>query len=352
MKMTYIFIASDPQNHEFTAKLSQDLQAEGLANWYSSATETEIYSQLQQATHIIAVLSPSVLLNENFLAALEYGKQNNLPRIPLRLVAIETFPPQLQGIIPIDFSKPEEYAESLQTLLGDLNLPNTQPVQTLPTDLLDHLHSDKVDERQNAILKLREFKSESDTLRNLARDELAALVFRERDPSLKALVATTLKLFDEIEDDTQPSLPSKETLVEQAEKAQMNVVIEDRPVQVVAAKKFLWQAPRWYFIMGALGIALSVIFFALTFEYAVAVPLIVVSVVLPHLNIELRQGGKYHWKPSSAIIGNIAIALILGIIIAGVFVLIGGLSLGYLAICAGGCAFYGLVVGGLSTVKV
>ncbi len=352
--MTYLYIAHAPSDRDFVLKLSQDLGAANVPCWFPDG-EAEEYPHLQKATHLIAILSPAIFENSAFLAALEFAKQNNLPRLPLRLMPINTLPPQLQGTIPIDFTKPDDYVTSLETLLDDLNIVPLAPARTLPDELLTRLYDEQAAIRQTAILELKTYQSKEETLKNLARDELAALVFRERDPTLKALLTTTLQLFDL--DSAAPedvhSIPSKEELellVEQEDAPVINFSPE--PLHMLPAKKYLWQTPRWHVLIGGLGILVAVGIWLFTKEYANALPLIFTALILPHVNILIRQGGNYYWKPSGAVWGNVVLGGALGGFVAGILWVASDLTLEYVGINVLLSAGYGLLVGWVSTVRV
>jgi len=219
----HIFLAHAAADGAFAQKISGVLRQNGLDTWLPSpeTTEGEFLERLAASSHLLATLSPAALQDESFLAALEFARQNKLERIALRLAAVE-LPPQLAGVLPLDFSSEEVYQDSLETLLADLHASqgDTQPV--LPEEVLKALYSDNPLIRKNAIEALGAYRHAEESLRLRALDELAALVFPEREGHLKTLIQLTLKSFDEAESQagdvrkTEPRLPSKEELAQRA----------------------------------------------------------------------------------------------------------------------------------------
>jgi hypothetical protein len=141
----------------------------------------------------------------------------------------------------------------------------------------------------------------------LARQELNALVFRERDPGLKNLILLTLQSFDKDERKPEPEIviPTKEELVEQAKGHA--VILESRP-------QYLWQSSRWNTILGGFAILIGIVGFFLGEHWGYLLPVLGVGLVLPQLNIAIRQGGKYDWQMPGPLVGN----ALLGFLIAGV----------------------------------
>jgi hypothetical protein len=254
----HIFLAHAAPDSAFAQKISGVLRQNGLDTWSPSpeTTEGEFLERLTTASHLLALLSPSALFDEHFLAALEFAREHKLERIVLRLATVE-LPPQLAGVLPLDFSSEEAYPDSLETLLADLHAAQgaTQPV--LPEEVLTALYSDNPLIRKNAIEALGSYRHAEEALRLRAMDELAALVFREREAHLKTLIQLTLKSFDETDPKaedarkTEPRLhlPSKEELAESA--GEKGVLVENLPpvARALPVYQSLAEAPRWFLVV-------------------------------------------------------------------------------------------------------
>jgi hypothetical protein len=277
---------------------------------------------------------------------LEFARQEKLDRIAVRLMAMDSLPPQLQGILPLNFTEADQYQDSLMTLLEDIQLAPTEPIPELPEDILTGLYSENIQIRRNAIEALRAYRSADETLREFARDELNALGFREREPSLKSLIQLILQSYDKQDHESEPNieLPSKEELVKRA---------EGHAVIIKEATQYLWQSNRWLMVLGALGILLGSVGFILGGHWAYLLPPILVGFVLAQLNIAIRQGGEFEWQFQGALIGN----LILGLLVAAVpavilLLLIDELSGAYLLASLFWGGGLGLLIGWLSSLEV
>lgn len=361
--MAYIYIAHAPQDQTFVKKLSQDLVVANLDCWYakSPADESIILNELKKSTHLLAVLSSSVELHEPFLAALEFAKQNQLERLAIRIEVMEQLPPQLRGVLPLDFTDPNRYADALETLLEDFRIAPTAPVPQLPPDIMEALHSEDSEIRQDAILKLRDYRADEDEIKQLALDELHALAFRERNSTLKALVRTAIQLFEQEDRAEEPEvhLPSKSEL--ELQSAGRSIVIDTAPHPVIPPppppvlppkKRYLWQSKRWYALLGGAAILLALIVIAASGQVAAGVSLLVLGAVLPAFNIWIRKGGQFEWKMPGPVVGNAIVGLVLVGIVGGLSVVLADLEAGVLAIAGVVGLAYALLVGWLSAIEV
>jgi hypothetical protein len=357
--MVFAFLAYVPQDQALAEKLSTDFRAQGVEHWLSpnNGDELSTYQHLQKSSHLIAILSPGALADVAFLGALEFAKQNKLERIALRAQAIEALPPQLSGVLPLDFSSPEAYSEGLETLLEDLKIAPPPPAPELPPALFEGLHSPLAEERREAIEALAQYRNAEGPLRDLALDELNALVFRERESGVKALLLATVYSFDRDKREAEPSptiLSQEELEAETARKAQAgheSLVFDTSPLRMQSdesrpstpQKQYLWKSPRWYVILfglsGFFGLALSL----LSGQPAYFIPSLIVGGSLAYFNVAIRQGGDFHWKPANALIGN----LILGGGLAGFLGLLLIFPLGLGGGFVLGAFLLGLILGAL-----
>lgn len=315
--MTYVYIAHAPEDQPFAARLSQDLKQSGIAHWYDAgANDVEAYQQLQKSTHVAVLLSPASLAAERVLAALEFAKQNQRERVVLRLAPMAILPPQMTGILPIDVSSDESYTSGLETLLDDLLIQVTEVKPALPANIIEMVYQDDPQVRRAGIQKLAALKADPD-LKELVREELQALVFREKDGSLKQLLHLTLQGFD-LEGQPlppAPTLPSKEELAEQAK---AHAVWVDDPIPVTAPLKppsktvYLWQSPRWQIVWLGVSLLLGLIPALAGGNLVYALPVLAVGVLLPPLNTALRGNGAYIWPTGASVLWNVILGTLIG----------------------------------------
>jgi len=305
--MTKVYIANTASDRSFVERLSKDLEAADVPHWFDdgSATDEQILKQLQESSHLLVVLSPEMMTDERVLGALEGGKQFKLERIALRRAPMETLPPQIRGILPLNAVDDEAYATSLETLIHDLNLVPAEPEPELPERILTALYSDNPELRRNAIQEMAIYRNQGEALRELVLDELNAAIFRERDSSIKTLLRTTVQAF-KITTGNLPDLmlPSKDELAVQA--GGDAVIIQTNEIL------FFWNSSRWHVIWAVLGVIVAIIAFVAGGHWAYLIPVLMVTLILPHLNIIIRKGGEFEWEMPGPLIGNTIIAIILG----------------------------------------
>lgn len=305
--MTYVYIAHTPSDHSFVEQLSEDLKKANVPHWFDDgkATDEQVFTQLQKASHLLVVLSPDVLTNERVLGALEGGKQFKLERIALRRAPMETLPPQIQGILPLNAVDDDAYATSLDTLIHDLELVPAEPEPEIPERILTALYSDNVALRRNAIQEMATYRNQGEALRESVLSELNAAIFRERDSSIKTLLRTTVQSF-EIKTGSLPdvALPSKEELAEQA--GEDAVIIQAEEIL------YFWSSKRWHIIWAGVGLIVAVIAFVIGGHWAYLIPSLAVALILPHLNIVIRKNGEFEWEMPGPIIGNAILAIVFG----------------------------------------
>ena len=342
--MTYVYIANAAVDRPFVERLSRDLTQAAVQNWYDDgqATDQQVFAQLKKSSHMVVVLSPAVLTDERVLGALEGGKQFRLERIALRRAPMESLPPQIQGILPLNAVDDEAYAISLDTLLHDLQISPAEPIPELPQSILTALNSENSAMRRSAIQELLRYRDRDEAERNLALNELNAAIFRERDSSIKDFLRATVQSFNiETGELAEPSLPSKEELAEQAG---MNAVILD--TQEVL---YFWRSSRWHLIWLVAGMILAVIVFVVGGHWAYLIPVMLVALSLPHLNIIIRSNGEYNWDMPGPIFGNLLLAILIGggsalvfmlrvedldatyLLVNGILVIVLGLAIGWLS---------------------
>ncbi|MFP4321124.1 MAG: toll/interleukin-1 receptor domain-containing protein [Anaerolineales bacterium] len=344
--MPYIYIACAPEDKDTAHQLQQDLHTRNIEAWYDDGTADEptLMSELEKSTHLVAILSPQLMLYPNALAAMEHARQQALNTLAMRIAPIEKMPPQLPGILPLDASNEAAYQDALETLLEDLAIEPAVPEPELPNDVLTALYSDDVEVRRNAIQALGAYRTAEPELREKAQEELNALVFREQNGSLRALVQAMAKSFDAGEQAPDPKLPSKEELAEQAKGRAVNIE-QTRDI-------YLWQTTRWHVLLVALALVLSSAMVLIGSNPLYSVPLLLVGFVLPQFNIMIRQDGAYEWHMPGPLVGNLALAVLIVGLAGGLLVLlvesISPTLIGVEIILGAG---YGLLVGWLSSLQ-
>jgi hypothetical protein len=345
--MTYVYIANAVIDRPFAERLSSDLKRAEVPHWYDDgqATDQQVFAQLKKSSHMVVVLSPAVLTDERMLGALEGGKQFQLERIALRRAPMESLPPQIQGILPLNAVDDEAYAKSLDTLLHDLNITTSEPEPELPQSILTALNSENAAMRRSAIEELSTYRDRDEAERNLALDTLNMATFRERDSSLKDLLRAITQSFNiEVSSLPEPVLPSKEELREQA--GEDAVMVEAEEIL------YFWRSSRWHLIWVVLGLIISGIAFVAGGHWAYLIPVMLVVLSLPHLNIIIRKNGEFDWEMPGPIFGN----LLLGVMIGGgsALVLMLGveaLDAAYLVVNSILAIVLGLAIGWLSAVE-
>lgn len=321
VSMNQVYIASSPDDLEFVQKLSKDLSVAGITHWYDAGDMDDAtrFTQLQNSTHLVAVLSPSIITHEPMLAALEFASQNKLEKVAVRLAAIDEIPPQLRGVLPVNFSDENDYDESLATLIDDLNIEPSQPTLQLPEDIREDIKSLEAAERQRGIENMAKIRDAD--MRQVALEELNSLIFRERDPKLRALIRTVSQKLNIEEGDTLPKsmLPSKEELAALAAAApKSEPKPEPAPPATTATTQptpkryiYFWQTNRWHPVWLTIGIVIGIIGAALSGFWGYLVPPALIALILPPLNIEMRKEGDLEWPMANSTVGNTVLALVI-----------------------------------------
>ena len=347
--MTHVYIANAPNDLDFVKRLSDDLKKAGVPHWFDdgTATDQQVFAQLKNASHVLVVLSPHMMDNERVLGALEAAKQFKLGRIALRRAAMDNLPPQLGGILPLNAVDDDAYVTSLETLIHDLAVAPAEPEPELPEELLTALFSANTEIRRTAIKELGTYRKKDEAMRELALNELNAAIFRERDSGIKTLLRATAQSF-EVNTGELPdvALPSKEELAEQARD---NAVIIEPEEETL----YFWRSSRWHVIWAIAGLIIAVIAFAAGGHWGYVVPVLVVAIILPELNIMIRSNGEFEWVMPGPLIGNLLIGIIFSGVVAMIVMLIADdLETDFLIVNVIIGALLGVAIGWLSSVEV
>lgn len=364
--MAFVFLAHAPEDREFAERLSRDLNAANIPTWSpsESATDELVEEHLKETTHLVSVLSPAATQNEKFLHILEVAKKNHVEHVALRLAVIDAVPTQLTGIIPLDFSQPDNYADGVTTLIEDLRIEPAEPPLQLPEDILMLLKSEDVTERKAGVEALAQFRLVEGPLRQMALDKLETVAFHERDSALKILVRATIQTFLIQEEDTLPpeiALPTREALVKQAEASGLPVFVGNEGVQPHAPRAaptrrqvYLWQqnTQRWYMVLLMVGLVIGGVAFLLTSELIAIIPMLVTGSVLAYFNIWIRHNGAFEWTMPKPLIGNGVVGSATAGISAIILMLSSEANSNFFIISLLLGLFFGLFTGWLSAVKL
>lgn len=351
--MAFVYLAHAPADEGIASRLSSDLQKAGIETWHETASNGEIYQNLKQATHFVAILSPDALAHEHFLAALEYARENQLPRLALRLTQLESLPPQLTGILPLDFTNEENYADGLETLIEDLQLEPPPPPLQLPEDILKLLESEMAVERKVGVEALLKFKDKDHPLHALAFDELRAMSFGERDEALRKIAHAAVQAF-QLEERLPPpeaKLPTKDELEQQAASQPAPVIVGEPGIKPKREYTYFWQTNRWNPVLMGLAVLVAGLVALITWEWAYLIPLLVTGLLLPQFNILIRENGARAWDWPKPLIGNSTVGVVLTGISALILSLLLDLGSLFLMMNLVLGLLYGVVVGWLSSLK-
>lgn len=309
--MVYVYIAHAAEDRAFAAKLSRSLSAASIQNWYAEENSPDLNQPaLQEASHLIAVISPAVLLAESALGAMDYARQHQLERLALRLEPVAALPPQLNGVLPLDFTQQGDYEDNLETLVQDLQ---RGLAPRLPEALLDALHSADPDSRREAINSLVAYRQKDGPLRELAQEELRVMMFRERDPRLRQLLQVSLQAMDlETRPQRPIDIPSKEEL-EHKSAIQNAALLETDPSPYIVPPPAppppaMWQQGWWPIVVAGAGLLLGIVVLLMTMNLGAALLPTLAGILLTPFNATIRQEGAFEWTGEKSALGHGAVS--------------------------------------------
>jgi hypothetical protein len=373
-----VYLAFARDDTEFGKRLSKDIAARGVKNVTSDADTDERFAALHQATHVVFVLSNAAVENNQFDSVFRVVNERKSVLIAVRSGPVDTMPKELKGILPLDFSSEAAYEDSLDALIEDVNTRQKRKA-ALPEKATESIESPDPDRRKIGIEMLRAISdSDDEDLRELAREKLSNLIFRDPDSSVKMLARATLQLFDqktekttEAVKNTAPVAPVNkdiQPLIQKADEGQGAMIIDlDEPqdtgelltftkpgmtsAEVISAETAaiekmtpVWETREWG-IVPVFGLVIAVLAGLFAENLAVALPIGLVWLVLPWLNTAIRGGGKFRWEMPGPLVGNSLIATVLALL--GVIILIvAGTDLDWLpliAIILSSMAYGGLI---------
>lgn len=324
------YIVYAPEDSKFAKQLASDLDAEGISAILAEKDTDEQFAELQKSTAVLVALSTYAVQDARVLSTIEAVKHIDIPVIALRISMVDKIPQPLKGILPLDFSDQEAYEDSFATLLEDLHPPEpSEPI--LPESIRIALESDDISERKHGVELLGKMRKEfDDKVRAVAEQVLRDLIFKDPEASVKSIARTTLQLFNQPDAVGHPQLaktaPAYQTpSTEQKSASEVrSKATPSRQTLINAPRSVipLWYSRQWWLlpIAGVVLALLQGVLVAKTTEDIVAVvlPIGISALLLPWLNIVIRDGGNLAWEMPGPLIGNGVAAGILGLIGLGI----------------------------------
>jgi hypothetical protein len=333
-----VYILYAPEDSAFAKKLANDLDEEGIRPILAEKDTDEQFAELQKSQAVLVALSTYAVQDARVLSTIDVIQNIDIPVIALRIGSVNEIPQSLKGILPLDFTEEGAYEDSFATLLEDLNPPEpSEPI--LPESIRIALASDDTADRKQGIEMLGKLRSEFDgNVRTLAEQVLRDLVFKDPEASVKSMARTTLQLFNQgaaseeiMLAKTTPALPNLPA-AERQRVSELNTtksnpapqaMIDQTPRSVVP----IWYAQQWW-VLPIVGVVLALLQAILVAEetqdiIAIVLPIGLSALLLPWLNIVIRDGGNLAWEMPGPLIGNGVAAGILGIIGLGIGAVVG-----------------------------
>lgn len=345
-----VFVIYAPENTAFVQRLAGDLrphQVECILAAKDSQDEIDVF---KNAPVVLVALSMAATKDARVLALLSTAIQRQKRIIALRIGPIEELPKALKGVLPLDFSNEELQEENILTLLEDL-IPPAPPSPLLPSNIQSALDHENAIQRKHGIEQLGAIRHQLDAdVRELALQTLRDLAFKDPEATIKALAHNTLQLFStDTEEATEEVVPieSSPLIIEDDDAP----VVEPAPAPVSSGMPIMvpvWNTSPWR-LSAIMGVLLALLHAYIGQNIASGLPIGLVWIVLPWLNIAIRDNGRLEWKMPGPLVGNIAVALVLGLAGVGLSLLVGGLAfLDIIALLAFNI-LYGGLIGWIST---
>lgn len=346
------YLVYAPQDSAFAQKLSSDLHKNGI-RCIPTASEEQL-EVLAPDTPVIIALSSAATKNAEMRTILEYIVQSQNRIITLRVGPVDQLPKVLRGVLPLDFSHPDSYDDSLLTLLEDLAPPTTHD-PLLPGEIQAALASPDAQLRMQGIEMLGNLHSElNDDSRELALQILRDMAFKDPDSSINHLARSTLQLLS-TPATTADTAPLGQDTAPLAHPPTPPPAPEPRPLQTTRSENRvtlpLWQTSQWW-SLPVLGVFLALMHGLLARDIFLVLPVVAVWIILPWLNVQIRDGGKLDWRMPGPLVGNGVIALILALVGLGISIVLSDVeTVDFLGILVLSVA-YGTLIGWLSALYV
>ncbi|NDJ84945.1 MAG: TIR domain-containing protein [Chloroflexi bacterium] len=345
------YLAYVPEDTAFAKKLTNDLQTHNIeVVWSATDSEAELQA-LRETPTVLVALSEASVHDARVLTTLKAAAKLKARIIGLRIGTVDELPDELKGVLPLNFTSDEDYQDSLDTLLDDLKPPSS-PNPILPNNLQERLESNNPAERRQAIEEIGQIRNELDeSVHALAQQLLRDIAFRDPESSVKSVARTILQLLG-TSGEAQSATPQEPVAAHSP--AAPTTPPTEAPSAVVSQGMLnvpLWNTLQWW-SLPIVGVLLAVLQALAVRKVAFALPLALVWILLPWLNVTIRDGGRLDWKMPGPVIGTGGIALLLGGIGIGIGTLLEDLETLDVVTALGLSILYGGFIGWLSSMSV
>lgn len=346
-----VFVIYAPENNAFVHRLEKDLKQHQVDCVLAATDSPEEFEVFKNTPVALVALSMAATKDVRVLSLLDAAVKYQKRIIALRIGPIDELPKALRGVLPLDFSDEALQEENLLTLLEDLT-PPAPPSPLLPPEIQAALnHADPI-QRKHGIEQLGAIRHRLDEdVRELALQTLRDLAFKDPEATIKALAHNTLQLFStDIEEPTEEIIPPQiehpPLVVEQDEPTDDNIAFQPAPILPTLIP--IWSTSPWR-LSAIMGVLLALMHAYIGRDIAFGLPVGLAWIILPWLNIAIRDNGRLEWKMPGPLVGNIAVALVLGLVGIGLGLIVGNLAfLDIIALLVLN-ALYGGLIGWLST---
>jgi hypothetical protein len=323
----------------FAQKLSADLTQNGVEHARADTNTDERFSALHKADKVVVILSETAVSDARILATIRAAHEINTPIIPIRITNLPEMPKYLRGQVPLDFSNQNYYVDSFKALLEDIHPPvrsqTDEAMSALPLSIQEVLlgmDEAPSSERREIVELLGQFRESDDAqARSAAQSVLRDIVFKDRDTTIKHLAGLTLQSFEE-ERTTHLAITRPEPdervaqIAEKIEKAPSNPLVTEAqttPGIISGPLAFpVWRSPRWIPYLGTLGALLGATTIILIGNWSLGLALAMVYGGLAWFNVKIRENGQFVWDMPGPLVGNAGVGLGLGLVGAGIGVLL------------------------------
>ncbi len=353
-----VYLVYAPEDSLFAKQLASDLQQNQI-NCVLAQDDTDAqFSALQNAQAILVALSEAATTDSRVLSTLEAVKQTGQRIIALRIGAVDHLPSTLKGVLPLNFSDLDLYEDALMTLLEDL-APPQHSVTALPSEIQNALDSDDPDLQHEGLELLGSMRYELDPdVLEVVEQRLRDLAFKATDPGVKHLARHTLQLLDESDQDDDDGqiedlIPTAPLTRQRPKSAPPppSPVTSPRPATAARHRRPLWNSIQWG-ALPVIGVILALLEAMIARQVVLALPIALVWLLLPWLNVKIRDGGRMEWKMPGPLIGNAFIAIVICLITLSISALFVDIELLDFVIFLGLGTIFGGLIGWLSTLYV
>lgn len=369
--MMKVFIAYTQENAQFVNKLHNDLTTRHFDVQTTLPHLDNITTEIARTDVVLIVLSDTLITDAAMLVYIETLKETERQIILLRVGAVSELPSVLGGLLPVNFSDENDYTESLDTLIEDLEPPTMKlPRETPLSNELDNmLNSDVAQDRADAIQRIGDKHTELDENQlQYVEEQLRRIAFRDENRGVKMIARSTLQLLSGQSSNTQITEPALEEAATEKivppspQEAPPITIQPTNPEQIVQhatseqssmhpIKTMVVYSISWR-LLPVFGILLALIQATIHRNALLGLPTALVWLIVPWFNVAIRDGGQLDWKMPGPLVGNGIIGLILGLLGSVLVLILSGLEmLDFMLITVLGM-LYGIAIGWLSSLYI